>query len=82
MSQTRTESFVETVINTASGFILSLLVWSYIVAPLYGIEVNQVQNLTITSIFTVSSVLRSYLWRRFFAVSLHKKLHSLFKSVY
>lgn len=74
--QTRTESAIETLLNIASGFLISLLVWTYVVAPIYHIEVNQTQNVTITAIFTVTSIIRSYIWRRFFAKGLHKSLQS------
>jgi len=66
MEQSRLVSFIEANMNTFSGFFISLAVWIFIVAPLYGIEVSYGQNLQITSIFTVSSVLRSYVVRRFF----------------
>lgn len=72
--QSKLESLVESCINIASGFIISLLVWTYIVAPLYNIEVNQTQNIQITGIFTISAIIRSYFWRRFFAVGIHRKL--------
>jgi len=48
------------------GFFISLLVWVWVIKPLYGIEVSLFQNLEITAIFTVFSVTRSYVVRRFF----------------
>lgn len=66
MSQSKTQSAVEAVLNQLSGFILSLLVWAYCIAPLYGFTVNWNQNFQITFIFAVVSTIRSYLWRRFF----------------
>lgn len=67
MDQTRLVSFIEANMNTFSGFFISLAVWIFIVAPLYEIEVSYGQNFEITCIFTVSSLLRSYVVRRFFA---------------
>lgn len=64
--QTRLESLVESTINTASGFLVSLLAWQYVVAPLFSLPVSWSMNLWITGIFTAISVARSYLWRRFF----------------
>lgn len=78
MQQSKLESLCETCINIASGFIISLMVWQYIAAPLYNIPVTIEQNLGITGIFTVSAVLRGYCWRRFFSNGIHKKIHKLF----
>jgi hypothetical protein len=63
--QTRLGSLVEQVLNVASGFIVSLLLWQA-VGPLMGYVVNLADNLLITSIFTVASIIRGYLWRRYF----------------
>lgn len=65
MSQSKKVSFLEACLNTASGFIVSLIVWHY-VAMWYGIPMPFVTNLEITGIFTVVSIARSYLWRRLF----------------
>jgi NhaP-type Na+/H+ or K+/H+ antiporter len=64
--QTRLGSLTESVLNVASGFVLAFVVWQFIAAPLFGYEVTLLDNLGLTSIFTVFSVARSYLWRRFF----------------
>lgn len=64
-------------LNIASGFIVSLLVWTYIAAPIYNLPVNTQTNLGITSLFTVFSIFRSYFWRRFFVVGIHKRVVSL-----
>lgn len=75
LAQSRLESLIETNLNIASGFILSFFIWSYIVGPLYDIETNFQQNLGIVAIFTVSAIIRGYLWRRYFNQRLHKRLH-------
>ena len=72
--QTRVESLVESLLNIASGFILSLLIWTFVVVPLYNLDVNMFQNLTITSIFTISAIVGSYLWRRYFNLRYLRKL--------
>ncbi len=66
MEQSRLVSFIEANMNVFSGFFISLAVWIFFVAPLYDIEVTYAQNLEITCIFTVSSLIRSYIIRRFF----------------
>lgn len=73
MGQTRLGSLVEATCNIGSGFILSLIVWQT-VGPWFGYEVTLTDNLGITSIFTAVSVLRSYLWRRYFNARLRRGL--------
>lgn len=74
MKQTKLESMIEATLNTASGFFVSLLVWQFAVAPAFGFEVSWHSNFIITGIFTGVSVLRSYLWRRFFNAAFHKRI--------
>jgi hypothetical protein len=66
MEQTRLVSFIEANMNVISGFFISLAVWILIVVPLYDLEVSYTQNLEITGIFTLFSVSRAYVIRRFF----------------
>jgi hypothetical protein len=75
MHQTKIESLIESCINIASGFIISLLLWIYVVIPIWELEVTMLDNLSITALFTVSAIIRSYLWRRFFNAGLHKWIH-------
>ena len=77
ITQSRLESMIETNLNILSGFIVSFFLWSYIVGPLYGIETDFFQNLGIVFIFTISAVIRGYLWRRYFNRRLHQRLHKL-----
>lgn len=58
---------LESCLNTASGFVVALLIWTFIVIPLFGFNgLTWGDNLGITAIFTVSSILRGYVWRRIF----------------
>lgn len=75
VSQSHLESLVEIVLNISSGFILSLLIWIYIVSPLWGFHTNYWDNLGIVTIFTVSAILRSYFWRRLFNTGVKRRLH-------
>ena len=70
--QTRLVSLIESLCNVTSGWLLSLMVWQYAVAPLFGYEVTLSTNIALTSIFTGVSIGRGYLWRRFFARNLHR----------
>lgn len=63
--QSRLGSFTEACLNTASGFIVSLIVWHY-VAKAFKIPMPLDENLIITGIFTVVSIVRSFVWRRVF----------------
>lgn len=66
-SQSRRHSFVEACLNTASGYVVSFLVWQFIAGPLVlGYRPDMSENFWITNIFTVVSVARSYIWRRTF----------------
>ena len=65
MKQSKKQSLTETVISTLVGLIVSLLT-QIVVFPLYGMDVNLNQNIQITIIFTVVSIIRGYLIRRYF----------------
>lgn len=76
MGQSKLESVVEATCNIGSGFILSLVVWQ-ILAGIMEIPMPLSRNLVITSIFTVVSLTRSYLWRRYFNTRLRRKIHGM-----
>lgn len=77
MNQSKLESLIESCANTAIGFFVSLLTWQLIAAPYLGLSLPMHENLIVTGIFTVVSVLRGYVVRRFFNAGLHKAVHSL-----
>jgi membrane protein implicated in regulation of membrane protease activity len=66
MSQSKTHSIIEQVLNVGSGWLLSLLVWTFLIAPIYELDTTFMQNMEITIIFTMISIVRGYIWRRFF----------------
>ena len=59
------DSLMEAVTNTTVGFIISLITWHF-VALAMNIPVTMSQNLIITGIFTVVSIIRGYVLRRIF----------------
>lgn len=63
--QHRIDSLMEAVTNTAVGFVISLITWHFIAIAM-NIPVTMSENLIITSIFTVVSIIRSYILRRIF----------------
>ena len=64
--QTRLSSIVEQVLNVGSGYALSFLLWIYVIVPVYDVETSLMDNLIITSSFTILSLIRGYMWRRVF----------------
>ena len=65
MSQTKTHSFIESWVNVTIGWSINFCV-QLILFPAVGVHVTLAQNLTISATFTVISVTRSYLLRRWF----------------
>ena len=63
--QSHFHSFVEANVNTFIGFFLSTTIMHFIVAPMYNLETNAVENVSIVAIFTGVSVIRNYIIRRF-----------------
>ena len=65
MAQTRTMSVVETITNVAIGLVVSFLS-QVVIFKYYDIHISLAQNLELTLYFTVVSIIRSYVLRRFF----------------
>ena len=63
--QSRLASLVETCASIAIGFAVSVAITA-VVMPAYGHAVTLVDNVQITAIFTVASIVRGYFVRRFF----------------
>ena len=64
-SQTRSMSLVESIANTGAGFALSLLI-QISLFYLMSIETTTTQNLLMSGVFTLASLVRGYLMRRLF----------------
>lgn len=71
MSQTKSQSAVESVANVAIGYVVSLVANATIL-PLFGFVVSMSDNLSIGAIYTSISIARSYMVRRIF-----NKLHAV-----
>lgn len=71
--QTRRESLVEAFWNTATGYLISVLVQVW-VFPLYGVHLGLGENMQLVAIFTFVSIVRSYLWRRYYNKKLVRRL--------
>jgi hypothetical protein len=67
MEQSRVMSLVEVITASVIAFFVSI--WTnYAVMPLFGFHVSVNESIAMTAIFTVISIARSYIVRRFFAV--------------
>lgn len=65
MQQTKLGSLIETIINTAIGFGISFVAWP-IAAILFDMQYSNSQHWGIVGFFTVISVARGYVIRRWF----------------
>ncbi len=83
MRQSKLESALEATINIASGFFISWAVWLWVVPVFFGpnVGVSVGSGFFLTTIFTVSSWLRSYIWRRFFNAGVHRAVHAWCRGV-
>ena len=78
MDQTKIESFVEQSANIGTGYFISFWVWDLIVVPLVMLGALTLENNhAIVGIFTVTSFIRGYSWRRFFARGFHKYINKV-----
>lgn len=66
MAQTKIASAMEATANTLSGYFISLALWMWVAGPLFGYDVSLTKGVGLTLLFTVTSLLRSYVWRRWF----------------
>jgi len=63
--QTKKQSLIESLTNTAVGFSISLAA-TFAVFPLVGITTSGGQNVAVTLFFTAISIARGYVIRRWF----------------
>ena len=69
-AQTKLTSLIETLLNTLIGFIVSFAGWP-VAAAMTGVAYSSGQHTGIVAFFTVLSVARGYVIRRFFNAGLH-----------
>lgn len=82
MEQTHLESMVESLVNQFTGILVSVVVTATIVVPIWDLKWSMFDNVVVTLIFTVASIIRSYIWRRFFNAGLHKVVHNYLRKLY
>ncbi len=71
MNQTKLESLAEVLINVAIGWGIAFIT-QLIVFPLFGIHVPLSSQFWISVIFTIVSIIRGYVIRRWFNAGIHK----------
>lgn len=79
--QTRIVSLIEVCIGVALGFTISFIAWPF-VAHAFGYPYSVAHNLGITGIFTVLSIVRGYIVRRFFASGMHQFAVAIARRLY
>jgi len=77
--QTRTESLIENAVNVLSGLLLSAFVVQPLVFPIFDVNLAVSQNVTIAVIFTIVSIARGYIWRRYFNKRMLRKFAHIFE---
>lgn len=77
--QSRIESFIESAANVLIGYCVAL-VSQLVIFPIVGIYVGLSTNLIIGLWFTVISVIRSYVLRRYFNRRIKQWAHTIGKA--
>lgn len=76
MRQTKLGSFYESCINVAIGFGINFVA-NLVILPLFGFDITLTDNLYIGLLYTVISVARSYVVRRWFDARIHAAAQKL-----
>jgi membrane protein implicated in regulation of membrane protease activity len=63
--QSKLESLTEAIINTFIGFVIAFIS-QLIFFPIVGVDVTLGQNFLLTVLFTLVSIIRTYVVRRYF----------------
>lgn len=72
MNQTRLGSLYEAFLNVLIGYVINFTMNLVILNGVMGIGISLLQNVWIGLMFTVVSVARSYVIRRYFNAKLHR----------
>jgi len=78
MQQTKLSSLIESFINVLIGYGVALIS-QLLIFPMFGIHVSLSTNLYIGAWFTLISLIRSYIIRRWFNAKLHNAAQALAK---
>jgi len=72
MTQTTTQSAIETTINIGSGMVVAWCLTYFVLPMVWGFETSRGDALGITALYTAVSWVRSFAWRRVFSRQLHQ----------
>lgn len=78
MSQTRLSSFIEALMNVAIGFSINYIA-NLLIFPLFDMHISLIDNLWMGMIYTIISIVRSYVIRRWFNAKIHNAAINLAK---
>ena len=70
MSQTKLSSFIEALMNVAIGFSINYIA-NLLIFPLFEMHISLADNFWLGMIYTVISIVRSYVIRRWFNSKIH-----------
>ena len=74
--QTKLESFIEALLNIFIGYVVAISS-QIIIFPMFDIHLSFQTNLLVGAWFTLISLVRSYIIRRWFNARLHRVAHSI-----
>ena len=81
MNQSKLESLAEVGVNVVIGWCVGLVAQVFFF-PLIGIEATFSQNFISSIVFTVISIVRSYVVRRWFNAGIHKFIVNMVRKWY
>ena len=81
MNQTKLESLAEVIVNVAIGWVVALIT-QLIVFPWFGIHITVGEQLGLSVVFTLVSIVRGYIIRRWFNAGIHKLVVKFVRSIY
>lgn len=64
LKQSKKDSLIESLLHVSIGFILSILMYAYVIGPVFGIETDPLHNLGVVGLFTITSLARQLIIRR------------------
>jgi hypothetical protein len=71
MNQTKLGSAIETCVNVTIGLVISMIA-NHFIFPAFGFALSTHDNVAISVIYTIISIVRQYVLRRWFNARLHK----------
>ena len=78
MLQSKVSSFIEALMNVAIGFGINYIA-NLLIFPLFNMNISLIDNLWMGMIYTIISIVRSYVIRRWFNAKIHQAAINLSK---